>query len=53
MRERQPNLRLVLLDVTGANAAGYGAAGKRRFDERFTYAHFRDRFCDEIRRLTS
>jgi phosphatidylinositol alpha-1,6-mannosyltransferase len=42
-----------LLDVTGANADGYGAAGKRRFDERFTYAHFRDRFCGEIRQLES
>lgn len=40
-----------LLDVTGPNAAAYGEAGRRRFEELFTYERFRERFHGIVREL--
>ncbi len=40
----QDQLLEAILDVTGPNAAAYGAAAYQWFLDRFTYAHFRDRF---------
>ncbi len=41
-------LLAALLDVSGPNAPAYGAAGRARFLEHFTYEQFRDRFSAEV-----